>query len=342
MAKTVTLGSTGIKVPQNGFGALPLQRVSMAEAEVILKKAYEGGMTFFDTARAYSDSEEKLGKALNGVRKNIFIATKTMAATPQEFEKDLETSLKMLKTDYIDIYQFHRAEKCFRPGDGTGMYECMEKAKKEGKILHIGITAHKIGIAKEAAESGHYETLQFPLSYISSERELELPQLCKEKNMGFIAMKALAGGLITNSKAAFSFMSQFDNVVPIWGIQRMKELSEWLSYMENPPEPDENFADFAKREKEVLTGDFCRGCGYCMPCPQGISINDCARMSLMVRRAPTAAWVSEHWQNEIKKIENCTGCGRCASKCPYSLDTPGLLRKNYEDYKKIISGEIKV
>ena len=128
-------------------------------------------------------------------------------------------------------------------------------------------------------------------------------------------------------------MSQFDNVVPIWGIQRMKELSEWLSYMENPPEPDENFADFAKREKEVLTGDFCRGCSYCMPCPQGISINDCARMSLMVRRAPTAAWVSEHWQNEMKKIENCTGCGRCASKCPYSLDTSGLLRKNYEDYK---------
>ena len=217
-----------------------------------------------------------------------------------------------------------------------------EELKKEGKIRHIGITAHKLGVAEEIVESGLYETLQYPFSYLSSEREKALVRACKEKNMGFIAMKALAGGLITNSKAAFSFMSQFDNVVPIWGIQRMKELSEWLSYMENPPEPDENFADFAKREKEVLTGDFCRGCSYCMPCPQGISINDCARMSLMVRRAPTAAWVSEHWQNEMKKIENCTGCGRCASKCPYSLDTPGLLRKNYEDYKKIISGEIKV
>lgn len=342
MVKTVTLGSTGIEAPQNGFGALPIQRVSMEEAVGILRKAYSGGMRFFDTARAYSDSEEKLGKALADVRKNIFIATKTMAETPEDFEKDLNTSLEKLKTDYIDIYQFHRAQRCYRPGDGTGMYECMEKAKKEGKIRHIGITAHKIGIAREAIESGLYETLQFPLSYISCESESELPGLCREKNMGFIAMKALAGGLITNSAAAFAFMSQFDNVMPIWGIQREKELSEWLSHMHNPPVFKEDFKEFAKREKETLTGDFCRGCGYCMPCPQGISINDCARMSLMVRRAPAAAWVSERWQKEMKKIENCTGCGRCISRCPYSLNTPELLKRNYEDYKKIISGEIKV
>ena len=338
----VTLGSTGIKVPQNGFGALPLQRVSMAEAEVILKKAYEGGMTFFDTARAYSDSEEKLGKALNGVRKNIFIATKTMAATPQEFEKDLETSLKMLKTDYIDIYQFHRAEKCFRPGDGTGMYECMEKAKKEGKILHIGITAHKIGIAKEAAESGHYETLQFPLSYISSERELELPQLCKEKNMGFIAMKGLAGGLINNSRAAFAFMTQFDHVLPIWGIQKEKELEEWLSYMAETPTMNEELTAYIEKEQKELTGEFCRGCGYCMPCPAGIMINQCARMSLMLRRAPSKAWLTPQMQAEMKKIEVCLHCNQCMKKCPYELNTPELLKKNYEDYKKVLAGEVKV
>ena len=222
------------------------------------------------------------------------------------------------------------------------MYECMQEEKEAGKIRHIGITAHKLGIAREAIESGLYETLQFPLSYLSSEKELELVKLCQEHSMGFIAMKGLAGGLINHSRAAFAFMSQFDNVLPIWGIQKMSELEEWLSYMEQPPAMDEEISRFIEKEKAELTGDFCRGCGYCMPCPAGILINNCARMSLMVRRAPSDQWLNEYWQENMKKIEECLHCGQCMEKCPYELNTPELLEKNYEDYKRILAGEVKV
>lgn len=337
--KQITLGTTGITVPQNAFGALPIQRVDFETAKAILLRAYKGGMRFFDTARAYSDSEEKLGYAFSDLRENIYIATKTAAKTPEDFKEHLETSLRLLKTDYIDIYQFHMADTCWRPGDGSGMYECMLEAKKQGKIRHIGVTAHKLDVAKECIESGLYETLQFPLSYLSSEKDLELVRMCREHNMGFIAMKALAGGLISNSKAAFSYMAQFDHVLPIWGIQRMSELEEWLSYMENPPVMDEKLRQFIEDEKTELIGDFCRGCGYCLPCPAGIPINNCARMSLMVRRAPSAAWLNETWQENMKKIENCLECGQCSSRCPYELDTPNLLKKNYEDYKNILAGK---
>lgn len=338
----VTLGSTGIQVVQNGFGALPIQRDSKEVAVKIVRRAYEGGMRFFDTARAYSDSEEKVGEALSDVRENIYIATKTMAHTPEEFWKQLETSLQLLKTDYIDIYQFHCANQVYAPGDGTGMYECMLEAKTQGKIRHIGITAHKIQIAFDAVESGLYETLQYPFSYLAAEREKELVAKCKEKNVGFIAMKGLAGGLINKSEAAMAFMTQYDNVLPIWGIQRETELEEWLSYMENTPSMTGEIKEYIEREQKELSGEFCRGCGYCMPCPKGIMINQCARMSLMLRRAPSAAWLSENMQAEMKKIENCINCRKCVSKCPYSLNTPELLKKNYEDYKRILNGEITV
>ena len=160
--------------------------------------------------------------------------------------------------------------------------------------------------------------------------------------MGFIAMKGLAGGLINNSRAAYAYMSQFDNVLPIWGIQKMSELEEWLSYMDNAPVMDAEIKAFIEKEKKELDGDFCRGCGYCMPCPAGILINNCARMSLMVRRAPSDRWLNETWQENMKKIEGCLHCNKCMKKCPYQLNTPELLQKNYEDYKKILAGEIKV
>ncbi len=339
---TVTLGKTGITSPQNAFGALPVQRVDTDTAVKLLRRAYEGGMTYFDTARAYSDSEEKLGKAFEGMRDKVVIATKTMGHDPEKIKADLDTSLKNLKTDHIDLYQLHMVLQCYRPGDGTGIYEVLEEAKKAGKILHFGVTAHQIEVAKECVRSGLYETMQFPFSYLSSQKEIELVKLCKEYEVGFIAMKGLAGGLINRSEAAMAFMNDFDNVLPIWGIQRESELEEWLSYMDNTPRMTGEIAEFVKKEQEELSGDFCRGCGYCMPCPMGIQINTCARMSLLIRRAPTAAWVTEHWQEEMKKIETCINCRQCVSKCPYELNTPELLKKNYEDYMQVIEGKIKV
>lgn len=335
--REITLGSTGIVTVQNAFGALPVQRVDMETAVKILRRAYEGGMRFFDTARAYSDSEEKMGAAFDGMREKIFIATKTMAHTQEEFWQQLDTSLEKLRTDYIDIYQFHCVNQCYAPGDGTGMYECMQEAKAQGKIRHIGVTAHKIQVAFDCVKSGLYETMQFPFSYLSSEQEIELVKACREADMGFIAMKGLAGGLIHDSKAAMAFMTQFDNVLPIWGVQRMSEIEEWLEFMDNTPEYDEEIREYIERERLELAGDFCRGCGYCMPCPAGIMINQCARMSLMLRRAPMAGWLSENMQAEMAKIENCLNCGQCKTKCPYELNTPELLKKNLEDYKLVLA-----
>lgn len=340
--KMLTLGKTGITTPQNAFGALPIQRVDMQTAIHILRKAYDGGMTFFDTARAYSDSEEKLGNAFAGMRDKVFIATKTHSKTPEEFWKDLHTSLEKLQTDYIDLYQFHWPKQCYKPGDGTGMYECMLEAKEKGMIRHIGITNHILDVAEEAIESGLYETLQFPFSYLSSEKELALVEKCKAANMGFIAMKALAGGLITDSASAFAYMAQFDNVLPIWGIQREKELDEWLSYMQEPAVLTEERLAFIEREKQELVGEFCRGCGYCMPCPAGIQINTCARMSLLLRRSPSAGHLTPQAQEMMQKIEGCLNCGQCKKKCPYGLDTPELLKRNYEDYKRVLAGEVSV
>lgn len=340
--RNITLGQTGITVPQNAFGALPVQRDDMETSIKILRRAYDGGMRFFDTARAYSDSEEKLGNAFEGMRDKIYIATKTMGTTPEKFWEDLETSLKLLKTDYIDLYQFHCVNQVYRPGDGTGMYECMLEAKAQGKIRHFGVTAHKIQVAMDCVESDLYETMQFPFSYLSSDKEIALVEACKQHNMGFIAMKGLAGGLIHNSKAAMAYMTQFDNVLPIWGIQRENELEEWLAFFDETPTMDEEISAYIEREKTELSGDFCRGCGYCMPCPAGIMINQCARISLMLRRAPSKNWLSENMQAEMKKIEGCLECGKCKSKCPYELDTPNLLKKNYEDYKKVLSGEVSV
>ena len=338
----ITLGRTGITAEQNAFGALPIQRVSFDTAGKLLNRALDGGMDFIDTARAYSDSEEKIGRAISGRRGEYTLATKTMSKTPEGFWRDLHTSLKNLNTDHIDIYQFHCVDQCWRPGDGSGMYECMQEAKAQGKILHISATAHKIGVAQALVESGLYDTLQFPFSYLSGEKEIALVRLCKEKNIGFIAMKALSGGLITSGAAAYAFIAQFDNVLPIWGIQRERELEEFLSFMENPPALTDDMRAMIEKDKQELSGDFCRGCGYCMPCPAGIEINTCARMIQMIRRSPSARWLDADAQAMMGKIAGCLHCGKCMRHCPYGLRIPELLQKNYEDYQKIVAGEIRV
>jgi len=339
--KTVTLGSTGITTPQNAFGALPLQRVSEEAAVALLRRAFEGGMTFFDTARAYTVSEERVGLAFEGVRDQVTIASKSMATTPEKLARELETSLGLLRTDRIDIYQLHCVEKCYRPDDGSGLYEALEEFKRQGMIRHIGITAHKIGVAEEIVASGLYETLQYPLSYLSSPREEALAEACAQANMGFIAMKGLAGGLLTNSRACMAYMTKFDNVVPIWGVQREHELDEWLSYMSDTPSYQEMQA-FIEADRTQIGGDFCRSCGYCKPCPQGIAIDNCARMSLLLRRMPSSNWLGEDWQAKMEQTTTCTGCGACKRRCPYGLDIPALLKANYADYQDVLAGRVSV
>ena len=339
---TVTLGQTGITVEKNAFGALPLQRVDMAAAVKLLRKASDGGMQFFDTARAYSDSEEKLGQAFSGIRQQLYIATKTGAQTAEAFWQDLHTSLRMLRTDYIDIYQFHNAAFCPRPGGEDGLYDAALEAQRQGKIRHISITTHRLAVAAEAVESGLYATLQFPFSYLATDRDLEIAEACRQAGMGFIAMKGMSGGLLVNSRAAAAFMNQYPHVLPIWGIQRERELDEFLSYTADPPVLTPELQAVIDHDRTELMGDFCRGCGYCMPCPAGIEINNCARMSLMLRRAPSAAWLTAEWQEKMARIDGCLHCGRCRSRCPYQLDTPALLQKNLVDYRAVLAGEVSV
>ena len=224
----ITLGKTNLVIEKNGFGCLPIQRIREQDAVDLLHKAYDGGINFFDTARAYSDSEQKVGAAFSSMRDKIVLATKTGAQTAEGFRKDLETSLRTLKTDYIDIYQFHNPAFCPKPGGEDGLYDAALEAKKQGKIRHISITNHRLAVAHEAIDSGLYETLQFPFSYLAGEQEMELVRKCRETNMGFIAMKGMAGGLIRDGFTAAAWMAQQDGVVPIWGVQRESELDQFL------------------------------------------------------------------------------------------------------------------
>ena len=336
----VTLGRTGIITDKNGFGALPIQRISKEDAAILLRRAYDGGITFFDTARAYTDSEEKIGYALSDIRSHLYLATKTHAKNANDFWKDLETSLTLLKTDHIDLYQFHNPSFCPKPEDGTGLYEAALKAKEQGKIRFIGLTNHRLAVAQEAIDSDLYDTLQFPFCYLCSEDDLALVRSCAEHNIGFIAMKSLSGGLITNAAAAYAFAAQYDNLLPIWGIQKEQELEEFLSFSKEPPSMNDEIQSLIEQDRRQLYGSFCRGCGYCMPCPAGIEINTCARMSLLLRRSPSASHLSEKGQEKMMKIKDCLHCNQCMSKCPYGLNTPELLQRNLKDYEEILAGKV--
>jgi uncharacterized protein len=332
----MTLGKTGIEITRTGFGALPIQRVDFDTARKILRKAYDSGITFFDTANFYTNSEEKIGYSLSDVRENIIIATKSGGRTKKEVWEHINLSLKRLNTDYIDLLQLHNPEILPDPNDKNSSYQALIEAKEKGIIRHIGITLHKYTDALKAVESGFYETLQYPLSAVSSQKELEIINLCKETNTGLIAMKALCGGVITNAKMAFAFLRQFENVVPIWGIQKEHELDEIMSYESIPPKLDEGMLALIESERKELAGEFCRGCGYCMPCPVGIPLSLAARMYYMLRRGPSSLWTGKEWQEKMAKIEDCTNCGACRKKCPYKLDTPSLIKKMYKDYKTFL------
>ncbi len=330
----VRLGRSGLVVPRNGFGALPIQRISQADAVRLVRRALDGGMYYFDTARFYTDSEEKLGIALEGRRNEVIISTKTGATTAEGFRKDLETSLRLLRTDHVDLYQFHNLPFCPKPGDGSGLYEAMEQAVREGKVLHIGITNHRQRVAMEAIESGLYETLQYPFSYLASQADIDIVQRTLASDMGFICMKGLSGGLITHSAAAYAWLAQYE-VAPIWGIQKETELDEWLSYQDNPPALTADMLQLIEKDRRELSGDFCRGCGYCQPCTVGIQIQDCNRMSLFLQRAPHSVYVTDSWRREMDKIDLCVHCNLCKSRCPYSLDIPNTLLKNKADFDAV-------
>ncbi len=329
------LGKTGLEVTRTSFGALPIQRIPLKDAAYLLRKAFDCGINYFDTARAYSDSEEKIGAGLGDVRDRIVISTKSHSSTPQELREHVETSLSKMKTDYVDILQFHNPKKVFLPGGDDGMYDELLRLKDEGKVRFIGYTNHSLARAKEAAKSGFYDTVQFPLNHLSSQGDIDLARLCEDLGVGFIAMKGMSGGLITDARLPFAFLRQFKGVVPIWGIQKEEELNQFVELEKAPPKLEE-LSSLIDRDRKELAGDFCRSCGYCLPCPVGIDIPQAARMSLLLGRAPWEPFTTQEWRDKMEQVDKCLRCNHCSNRCPYGLDTPELIRKNLIFYRNFL------
>jgi aryl-alcohol dehydrogenase-like predicted oxidoreductase len=332
----IILGRSGLTVRRPAFGALPLQRLDRKEAVTLLHAALDGGMNFFDTARAYSDSESKVGEAFSGMRERVLIATKTRGDNRTVIETDLALSLVALKTDYLDLYQLHNVKDVPRPGDGTERWETLSELKRRGVIRAAGLTSHSLETAVAAAQSGLYDTVQFPFSLLATEAEEELTRICLRENVGFIAMKALAGGLIGNIPAAFAYLRSFGNVVPIWGLQAEEELAQFLRLAAAPPAMDEAARRAVQAERDALGGRFCRGCGYCLPCPQDIYLPFIARMDRLLRRSPWRQYAEADWVEKMRAAKNCIHCGDCVSRCPYGLKTDELVAANVADYENFM------
>ena len=332
MEKT-RLGRTNLWVSRTAFGALPIQRIALDQAKTLLRRAVEGGINFFDTARGYSDSEEKLGYALSDVRDDIILATKSSGATDKtSLLERLETSLGNLQTDHVDLLQLHNPRALPDPDDPESLYAGLLEARRTGMTRYIGITNHRLDTALEAAQSGLYDTIQFPLSAVSADKDLGLIDVCQQHDVGLIAMKALCGGLLTDARLAFAALRRYPNIVPIWGIQRGGELEQFLSLEADPPPLDDLMLAAIEREKRELAGDFCRGCGYCLPCPAEIPIPMAARMGPVLRRMPSDRFLTPEWREQMLRIEDCLECRECTERCPYNLDTPALLKKMLQEY----------
>lgn len=330
------LGRTGLEISRSGFGALPIQRVSFEEAARLLNRALDAGINYIDTARAYSDSEAKIGAGIGNRRSEFFIATKTHAKTGEALKKDLETSLRELKTDVIDVYQFHNPGFVPVPGGEDGLYDAAVQARSEGKIRFIGITQHSIERAFQAVNSGLYDTMEYPFNHLSTERDRELVRLCGEKNVGFVAMKALSGGLVTDARLPFVFLREYANVVPIWGFQKMEELNQIIDMEQNPPVRTDEIDRLIERDRRELSGAFCRSCGYCLPCPADIKIPQANRMMQLLGRAVWQNYVTAEWQREMEKIEDCVHCGACAKRCPYGLKPYESMREQLKGYREFV------
>lgn len=328
----IRLGRTELYVSKTAFGALPIQRISHADAVKLVRRAYESGINYFDTANAYTDSEEKLGAALHDVRHEVIISTKSGGGDKKTVQAHIEESLRRLQTDYIDLFQFHNPAQLPDPEDPDGPFAAVLEAKQKGYIRHIGITNHRLKVACAAIDSGNFETMQFPFCYLAAPQDLEIVEKCKAADMGFIAMKGLSGGLLNNAEACYAFMQEYPNVVPIWGIQREEELDQWLELTARDPHVTPEIQEVIDKDRKELAGNFCRSCGYCLPCTAGIDIPQAARMSALLRRSPYQPYMSDEWYAKMHKIEECVHCDACKSRCPYGLDTPALLQAMLKDY----------
>lgn len=333
MMKYTILGKTGFEISRIGFGGIPIQQLDDLSAAELIAKAIDSGINFFDTARGYTVSESLIGEGLKGKRNGVYLATKSMARDKAGMVKDIETSLNNLKTDYIDLYQFHNIaslqdfEKVMAPG---GAMEAFLEYKEKGCIRHIGITSHSLDIIEKALEYDIFETVQYPFNAVERQAE-EVFARAREKNLGTIAMKPFAGGAITNHKAALKFILQNPNVTcAIPGMCSIEQLEENVRAAEETAMTAAE-AEALSQEAAGLGERFCRRCGYCQPCPQGINIPMSFLLEGYYNRYNLKEWAIERYNTLPVKISNCSKCGLCETKCPYKLP----IREMLEDVKVI-------
>lgn len=337
--RTIRLGKTGLMVSELGFGGIPIIRLGFEEAADVVRHCYEGGITFFDTANIYGDSERKIGHALEPVRDRVVLATKTLFREAAAAVDHIGYSLENLKTDCIDLYQLHNIaneetlEKVLGPG---GAYEALVNATADGKIKFIGFSSHNIPTAIKACRTGRFDTVQFPFNFIEDDPADELFNVAREMDMGIIAMKPLGGGLLERAHLCFRFLQQYPDVVPIPGIQAREELDEIVELYDSPAPLTDSDREEMERIRSELGAKFCHRCEYCLPCEKGVLIPGVLGFRSVARRMmPAAAMAMAH--AAMESVENCEECGDCVDKCPYELSIPDLLKENlalYNDFVK--------
>jgi predicted aldo/keto reductase-like oxidoreductase len=330
------LGKTEMMVSKLAFGSIPIQRVPEDEAIAIIRRCMELGITFIDTAIAYTTSEGRIGKAISGQREGLILATKSPARTREEMERHLKQSLEQLGVKSIDLYQLHNVsdfdayEKVLEPG---GPLAVLQEAKRAGQVKHIGITSHNIDVAKEAVKSDRFETIMFPFNFITAEPFEKLLPLAREHNVGFIAMKPLAGGMLDNVAIAFKYLLQFPEVIPVVGIEKIHEIDEIIPIFEGPWEMTEAEQKEMLRLKEELGTRFCRRCDYCQPCTAGIFISQVMNLKSFLKRMPPDAVFSGQFAASFEKALECTECGDCETRCPYGLPVMEMVKEYSNQYQ---------
>ena len=332
------LGNTGLKVSRLGFGGIPIQRITQEAATALIRKLPEYGINYIDTARGYTVSEEYLGIAMEGIRDKFVLATKSMARTREAMEKDIETSLKNLRTDHIDLYQVHNAPPAqmkIVTGEG-GALEALLEAKAAGKIGHIGITAHEIGTFEMGLEMDWVETIMFPYNFVELQAA-DLIRKCAEKGKGFICMKPLAGGAIENAPLAMRFIaSNKDITVNIPGMANEDELKQNVAAACDPAPLSEDDLKEVQNIRDTLGNQFCRRCNYCQPCTMGINISFCFTINGYLTRYGLKDWAIGRYKGMAVEPNACIECGMCESRCPYHLPIIEMLKDVYSNFQKEI------
>jgi predicted aldo/keto reductase-like oxidoreductase len=336
--KKMKLGKTKLEISRVGMGGIPIQRPSEKEAIKIIRRALDLGITFIDTAVGYGDSEGRIGKAITGRRDQVVIATKTPSREKDPALKHLEVSLQRLQTDYIDVWQFHlinnfdEYHQVLGPG---GAMEAAQEALQAGKIRYIGLSTHNVEVAKEAITSGQFSTIQFPFNFISNEAAEELIPLAQEHDVGFIAMKPFAGGMIRNANLAIKYLLQFDGVVPDPGVEKLSEIEEIVEIVNGSWELTTQDHQRMEEIRRELGTRFCRWCEYCLPCPQGVQINWVVSVWHLWKVWPPKIFF-ERMAERIETGRNCLDCGECETKCPYKLPIREMIAENMELFDKIV------